>query len=545
MLGASCAWAEVRPAWVIPETVNVRKGPGTDYEVVAQTTRGTKVFVVKFKGGWAGLKLPSGKWGWIREDLLQFSASKGQALAAATGNGSSSAPASSGTHPPAWVTVDNANVRSGPGLGYSRYGSLSRGTKLFILERRSGWLRCKTPGGVGWLSSVVVTSDVKEGQKLAGSAPDPPKVFVDSEVVNLRSSPNTSSNIIARLVEGQTAWVLATKGDWAKVRVQGGASGWVMRKYIKSPSQPESPGPAPGNFPSASGSRFKSLTAWVDEDGTNVREGPGTDRAVKFQLRKDQKITVVDLEDQWCKIQTSGGESGWIAGWVVSFTPPSSDAGPSDDAKLGWVTRPLINLRSGPGENYPRVGTLELSTQVFILAQKGDWYKVAMENKEIGWVGSWLIDTRGARSSSDPGTDPGQGPIPAVGSSGESGSHTGRAVVKTAMQQLGSPYVRGAEGPNSFDCSGLVQYCLGQHGISAARTSQGLFRQGHPVSRDNLEPGDVVFFANTYRAGISHVGFYIGGGRFIHAANPGSGVKITDLDDSYYASRYVGARRMY
>ncbi len=553
---ASGAIAETRTAWVIPATANVRKSPSTSSPVVAQVTKGEKFFVIKFASGWAGGKTSSGKWGWIREDLLQFSHSKGRELAAQAGNGSSSASAGNGANPPVWVSVSNANVRSGPGLGYARYGTLDRGTKLYVLERQGDWLRCKTPGGTGWLSASVVTSDVSTGRRLAAEAPDPPKAFIDGEVVNLRKGPGVHYDLIARVREGQTVWVLERQPNWAKVKVNNGATGWVHRDYLKPPNSSAAPVPAaPADFPSAGKSRFSTLTAWIDEDSCNVREGPGLDRNVKFQLPKREKVTVTALDGQWCKIKTESGETGWVAGWVMDFSPPGKEFtkvvdGQEEEVKIGWVARPSINLRSGPGENYPRVGTLALSTQVIIVGLKGDWYKVAMDNREIGWVGSWLIDTRGTRSArggnevgSTGSCAPSLEQIPTGGASG--GSEGGRAIVHTAMKYLGHPYVRGGESPGGFDCSGLVQYVLGRHGISAGRTCPGLFRQGRPVSRDEIEPGDVVFFRDTYRSGISHVGFYIGGGRFIHAANPGSGVKITGLDESYYASRYVGARRMH
>jgi len=82
-------------------------------------------------------------------------------------------------------------------------------------------------------------------------------------------------------------------------------------------------------------------------------------------------------------------------------------------------------------------------------------------------------------------------------------------------------------------------------GVSLPRSSDTQFRRGQPVSRSDLAPGDVVFFENTYKSGISHVGLYIGNNEFIHAANSRRGVRIDSLDSSYYAPRYAGARRMY
>ncbi len=536
----SDVWAVTRTAWVIPATVNVRKSPSTTSAVVTQISKGEKFFATKFANGWAGGKAACGKWGWVREDLLQFSAAKGRILA-----GESSA-SSNDPHPPVWVSVSNANVRSGPGLGYDRYGTLKRGTKLYVLERRGSWLRCKTPGGAGWLSDSVVTSDAATGRRLADEAPDPAKAFVDGEIVNLRRGPGTKYDIIARLREGQTVWVLERQPSWAKVRVNNGAAGWIARAYLKPPNSATAVPPAPAGFPDPGKSRFRTLTAWIDEDSCNIREGPGQDRNVKFQLSKGTKVTVTAMDNQWCKIKTANGQVGWIAGWVIDFSPPGTEfirtiEGQQEEVKIGWVARPSINLRSGPGQNYPRVGTLVLSTQVIIVGLKGDWYKVAMDNHEIGWVGSWLIDTRGERMARGSAGSS----APSLTSTSTGGNEAGRQIVHTAMRYLGQSYVRGGESPGGFDCSGLVQYVMGRHGISSARTSTGQFRQGRPVSRDAIEPGDVVFFKNTYRSGISHVGIYIGGGRFIHAANPGSGVKITGLDESYYASRYVGSRRMH
>ena len=102
-------------------------------------------------------------------------------------------------------------------------------------------------------------------------------------------------------------------------------------------------------------------------------------------------------------------------------------------------------------------------------------------------------------------------------------------VVGIAMAQLGKPYVWAAAGPDSFDCSGLVAYAFGQMGVSLPHSSYALAGMGTPVSRDQLEPGDLVFFD-----GDGHVGIYIGGGQFVHAPHTGDVVKISSLGDSWY-----------
>ena len=82
-------------------------------------------------------------------------------------------------------------------------------------------------------------------------------------------------------------------------------------------------------------------------------------------------------------------------------------------------------------------------------------------------------------------------------------------------------------------------------GRPVSRALEGQFGGGPQIARDALQPGDTVFFENTYKPGLSHNGIYVGGGRFIHASDELSGVKISSLGETYWASRYVGARRLW
>ncbi|AET66295.1 cell wall-associated hydrolase, invasion-associated protein [Desulfosporosinus orientis DSM 765] len=118
----------------------------------------------------------------------------------------------------------------------------------------------------------------------------------------------------------------------------------------------------------------------------------------------------------------------------------------------------------------------------------------------------------------------------------------GSSIVDRALSLQGTRYVFGGTSKSGFDCSGFTKYVFASAGISLPRTSYSQFASGTPVSKSDLRSGDLVFFS-TYAKGASHVGIYIGGGRFVHAANPSSGVKVSSLSDSFYSSRYLGARR--
>ena len=111
-------------------------------------------------------------------------------------------------------------------------------------------------------------------------------------------------------------------------------------------------------------------------------------------------------------------------------------------------------------------------------------------------------------------------------------------VVGIAMRYLGVPYVWGGASPSGFDCSGFVMYVYAQVGVSLPHSSYAQYGAGSPVSRGDLQPGDLVFFD-----GLGHVGIYVGGGSFIHAPHTGDVVKISSMT-GWYASTYMGARRL-
>jgi len=138
---------------------------------------------------------------------------------------------------------------------------------------------------------------------------------------------------------------------------------------------------------------------------------------------------------------------------------------------------------------------------------------------------------------------PAPAPAPAPSSGDSSGGSapppaTHSSVVSIALQYLGVPYVWGGASPSGFDCSGLTMYAYAKVGVYLPHNAAMQYGMGTPVSRSQLAPGDLVFFS-----GLSHVGMYIGGGRFVHAPHTGDVVKISSLSEYWYAATYVGARR--
>jgi cell wall-associated NlpC family hydrolase len=122
----------------------------------------------------------------------------------------------------------------------------------------------------------------------------------------------------------------------------------------------------------------------------------------------------------------------------------------------------------------------------------------------------------------------------------------GSAVAKQALRYKGTRYKFGGNTKKGVDCSGLVARVFEDLKLKKVpRASAALYNAGSPVRLSELRPGDLVFFKNTYKRGISHVGVYTGNNKFVHASNRRRGVTVTPLSDPYYQLHYAGARRLY
>ncbi len=115
-----------------------------------------------------------------------------------------------------------------------------------------------------------------------------------------------------------------------------------------------------------------------------------------------------------------------------------------------------------------------------------------------------------------------------------------RRIISSSLNYIGVPYVFGGTTPSGFDCSGFTSYVFANAGVYIPRTADAQYAVGTPVS--NPEPGDLVFF-QTYEPGPSHVGIYLGDGRFVNASSS-RGVAIDSLNSSYWGACYLGARRI-
>jgi len=350
---------------------------------------------------------------------------------------------------------------------------------------------------------------------LSGTLAAPATVTAQSGL-RLRAEANSASRVLTTLPSGTELEVLENvDSTWARVQA-GQHTGYVSSQYI-----------SPVN---------RTQYATVKASSLNVRSGPGSSYAKVSSLPSGTKVEILEETNGWYRI-----EGGYVsAQYIAPFQPPAetkpepqpepipeappaqTDPAPEqpvqDGKTYGMVSASTLNVRSGPGSSYDKVSTLSSGAKVEILEQTEGWYRI-----EGGYVSAdyiLLLD--------------------------DSMSSLQAQIVAYAHTFLGCAYVYGGNGPKSFDCSGLTKYVYNHFGYNINRTATQQLKNGVPVSKENLQPGDLVFF-NSEGTGIdraTHVGIYIGNGNFLHASNKRLGVTITSLSDAYRVKTYTTARRI-
>ncbi len=203
----------------------------------------------------------------------------------------------------------------------------------------------------------------------------------------------------------------------------------------------------------------------------------------------------------------------------------------------GYSTGSGVNIRSGPATNYGSYCKINRGDTVELIGQEGNWYKIATSLAACGYayISADYIST----------TVPAAINTPAV-TYGNSAANTsaGQRVVRIAEQFLGLPYVYGGSTPSGFDCSGFTSYVFGQLGYTLNRISADQIHNGIPVSKSELQPGDLLLFKRSGASRIHHVGIYVGDGMMIHSPQTGDVIKYTSIVNGYYNNCYYAARRI-
>ncbi|WXJ95194.1 hypothetical protein MCACP_16780 [Neomoorella carbonis] len=281
----------------------------------------------------------------------------------------------------------------------------------------------------------------------------------------------------------------------------------MNQKAVPLPPRVEEP---PGPLPA------RQSAYYVRVPVADVRANPGREAELVTQALLGDEVKVLEQEGDWLQGQVPDGYTGWLkTADVVLDTPP-----PARDLALVTVPRALLYRQPGGAD---AAGEALMATDLPLLQQREGWMEVWLPGRGTAWLPANEVEVW-------PG-----GKV--------KGKRSGEDVIKTAERLRGAPYLWGGVSLYGIDCSGLTYIAYYLNGVRLPRDADLQFQVGRQVAREELQPGDLVFF-NTEGSGSlpTHVGIYNGNGEFINSRS-GRGVITSRLDEPLFTRGYLGARR--
>ena len=417
------------------------------------------------------------------------------------------------------VNADSLYLRQSPGGAVIT--TLSKGTTVAVLNNSSSWYKVSVNGKEGYVSGEYLTGTTATNVALGTGT------VKCSSSVNFRSAPNTSSTSYGELKNGTKVNVVGVSSGWYKVTYNG-KTGYIHPDYISLASSSAGTAIAPSNTVTSTTGTAGTVKC---SSSVNLRSEANTSSSILAELKNGTAVTVVSTANGWCKV-TYSGKTGYIKQDYVSTTgSASSNTSASTGTAAVVKCSSTVNFRSAASTSSTILGELKNGTAITVLSTSNGWSKVSYAGK-AGYISADYLVTASSGTAISPSNTAASVSI----------SAKRQSVLNYAAQFLGVPYVYGGSTPSGFDCSGFTSYVFKNTVGSIPRVAQAQYDATTRVSRDDLLPGDLVFFGSS-TSSISHVGIYVGNNQFIHAPSTGDVVKYSSLTGSY-ATRYQGAGRV-
>lgn len=296
--------------------LNIRSGPGVNYDNLGQLSRDKEVSIVKIENNWLQIRLAQGL-GWVSSEYINVS----EKPIPSTQN----AP----IFPGAEILKDTSgvinstlvNVRKEPGTEGPSIGQLPKGEFVQLLQKKDDWYYAKSSKVEGWVAGFLIN--------IQGAKNDTRIYYVNQNVVNLRSEPNLNSSVLAQLNKNTSVTVNNQQGDWYQITTndkrEGWIAGWLISQadgssVLKDPGTgsviyPQNPG---GGSTGVTDSGIKiNDTVIIKESVVNVRQGSGIEYGIITRVNNGQSFNVIDAQKNWLKIKLPDGNAGWVADWLV------------------------------------------------------------------------------------------------------------------------------------------------------------------------------------------------------------------------------------
>lgn len=435
--------------------------------------------------------------------------------------------------------TNGINLREQPSATSNKVSELQAGAKLTVISNQDGWANVQTEDGQnGWVSGYYVSGNEADGKVQSND--------VDSANKNENNDVNANSEI-------KSGNKVVTNENTEKVEVN---------------SNFENSGTANVKTGQGSNVEVKSNAKIASTTSLNVRIGPSVSNGISGVIYKGEIFKVVSKSSNgWYKVILKDGTTGWASGKYINLTNEvdksnvsefikgsdndvkSTETNTTVSSNQGTVNSKVgLNVRAGAGTKNAVISTLKSNAVVNIIGEENGWYKIKLSDGSTGYVGASFIN----RTASTTSTDSTKSSTTAkqtdtkVAVGDTTPSATGNKVADYAQTLLGTRYTWGGSSTSGFDCSGFTQYVYKNAlGVDIPRVSRAQATVGSAVSTSSMKVGDLLYFDTTGSGTTSHVGIYLGNGKFIHASGTATNpeyVKVSNLSEKWV--KLLGARRI-
>lgn len=389
--------------------------------------------------------------------------------------------------------------------------------------------------------------------------------IVTTDTLRLREDASVEASIVALLSMSDEVEIIEENNGWYKVKAEVNSEeveGYVSAEYIevKEENSEETKVEEEKNDTEEETNTENTenkVMIKVLAVGTKVYLTPVVNSIVIENIQEEKQLEIKSEINGWAYI-TVGDIKGWVRTENIiekEASETEQENNNNSSQKTGYISGSSVNFREEANTSGKVISKLSRNTEVKVLSEENGWSKIEVNGKQ-GYVSSSYIADKKVETTSrssvnrtasttqkETKTEKKEETKKDTETTSSKSSATGSEIVSYAKKYLGSRYVYGGSTPKGFDCSGFTSYVYKHFGYSLSRTSSGQASNGRAVSKSNLQAGDIVCFARSSGSKkIGHVGIYIGGGKFIHAANSRKGVITSKVSgDGYY---FVCARRI-
>ncbi|EOO70883.1 N-acetylmuramoyl-L-alanine amidase [Bacillus cereus BAG1O-1] len=508
--------------------LHVRAGSSTSHDIISRVYNGQTLNVIGEENGWFKIN-HNGKTGYVSGEFVSKNGKKTNNNVSTGGNNK--------------VTADVLRVRTAPNTSSSVSGRVYEGQTLNVIGQENGWVKINHNGKVGYVSGEFVSgvsSNAGSSNNNTNNTVNPASgnYTVNVSSLRVRTGPSTSHTTIGSVKKGQVVQVVGEVQDWFKINYAG-QTAYLSKDYVTKGGSNENTTQGNNQEQNNNVTVQTGGTYVVNATSLRVRTGPATYHSVIGGVLNGMKLNVVGSEGSWFKVNYQG-KTGYVSSEFVKFvkggtTTPEQPEQPNQGA-IGdyYINASALNVRSGEGTNYRIIGALPQGQKVQVISENSGWSKINY-NGQTGYIGTRFLSKTPVGGAVDNKPNENQNNNNNNNTSNNSGDSS--SILAYAKSMQGVPYVWGGSSANGVDCSGYIYHVFKKFGHNISRQSVAGYWSSLPKT-SSPQPGDLIYFQNTYKAGPSHMGIYLGGGSFIQAGD--KGVAIASLSNSYWKSHFLG-----